>query len=337
MNEIEPVAYAFSLKEFINDLRPHAKKLDSEWEVCQKWYREFINRNLHLGGSVFRPFSGKDFCNHLATLSEVSGAFGFLALQQVVANGRLGERIRDFEEVPAIGVAYGHLRNPEGMTPRSINGLVGGGVPWFTGSGIFEYAILGFRDERNQEITALVKAENRPEFQHHEAMKLIACNGIKTVQVQVDRLKIVQNEHISVNTAGHMKSGDASSVYYHTPLMVGNMRASQTAIMDCERVPEELRKRSQLQTENLLSRISSAFVNGVAPALGCKLRAETADYSVRLARLCALAQGGASINDSHPAQRRYREALLFNLMAQTDEIVSDAFRQMFAEEDEMWE
>ena len=337
MNEIEPAAYAMSLNEFANDLRPHAEELDSEWEVCQKWYREFIHRKLHLGGSVFRPFSGKDFCDHLATLSEVSGAFGFLALQQVVANGRLGERIRNFDELPAIGVAYGHLRNPAGMTPRSINGLVGGAIPWFTGSGIFEYAILGFRDERNLEITALVKSENRPEFQHHEAMSLIACNGINTVQVQVGKLKVVQNEYISVNNAGHMKSGDAASVYYHTPLMVGNMRASQRAIMDCERVPGELRKRSQSQTEYLLSRISSAFINGIEPNLGCKLRAETADYSVRLARLCALAQGGASINDSHPAQRRYREALLFNLMAQTDEIVSDAFRQMFAIDDQGWD
>ena len=81
MNEIEPVAYAMSLYEFAHDLLPHAEELDSEWEVCQKWYREFIHRDLHLEGSVFPPFSGKDFCNHLATLSEVSGVFGFLALQ----------------------------------------------------------------------------------------------------------------------------------------------------------------------------------------------------------------------------------------------------------------
>ena len=327
--EMEYRPYSERLKEFATELSFEAEKLDTEGATCQKWYREFVQRELHLGGSELLPFQTGEFCESLSVLSEASGAFGFLALQQFVSNGRLGASIQQFDQVPAIGVAYGHLRNPVATCPRLREGSISGRIPWFTGSEMFEYVIFGFLDEQNREILTLIEANNRPQFYYEPEMKLTACSGTKTVQVTVDQLKVREEHYLSVNDPGSMSRGDAGGVHYHTPLMVGNIRASQKEIMRCERIPTELRVRSQDRTENLLSQIRNAFANGISASESAKLRAETGDYSIRLARLCAMAVGGASLSAFHPAQRRYREALVFNLMAQTDEVLADAFHSVF--------
>jgi alkylation response protein AidB-like acyl-CoA dehydrogenase len=59
------------------------------------------------------------------------------------------------------------------------------------------------------------------------------------------------------------------------------------------------------------------------------LRAVLGDGALRLARLAALACGGGAALVGHPAERLVREALVFNLMAQTDLIVTDAFEESF--------
>ena len=70
-------------------------------------------------------------------------------------------------------------------------------------------------------------------------------------------------------------------------------------------------------------------MHGVDPEEGRRIRAEIGDYAVRLARLAMMTQRGAAAAATSIAQLGYREAILFNLMAQTDEIVEDAFRSVF--------
>ncbi len=50
---------------------------------------------------------------------------------------------------------------------------------------------------------------------------------------------------------------------------------------------------------------------------------------MRVARLAVMASGGGALAHGHPAQRLYREALLYSLMAQTDAIVGQAFAEVF--------
>ncbi len=42
-----------------------------------------------------------------------------------------------------------------------------------------------------------------------------------------------------------------------------------------------------------------------------------------------MASGGEGLSRDHPAQRIYREALVFSLMAQTTPIVNQAFESVF--------
>ena len=321
--------YFTRLREFASEIRPFCIELDAKSAVCIEWYAEFVSRELHVGGSAIRPFAGDDFCEALATLSEASGAFAFLALQQFVANmmtlGKLGKS----KSHPAMGVSFGYLRNPDGPAPKRSKGTVTGLIPWFTGSEIFTKTVFGYRDEEMQEILALIPVAYNYSFHPYKEMALIACSGTQTVRVQVRGIKIPESAILSVKPRGSMREGDAASVISQTPLLVGNIRSCIQLISMSDGLSQSAKIAAQSRTDFLLDCVREAFLNGVEPEEGRRIRAEIGDYAVRLARLAMMTEGAASLGVNYIAQLRYKEAIVFNLMAQTDEIVEDAFRSVF--------
>ncbi len=322
--------YFTRLREFASDIRPICIEMDVKSAQCIKWYGEFVSRELHVGGSAIRPFAGDDFCEALATLSEVSGAFAFLALQQFVANMVTFGRLEKTPFHPTMGVSFGHLRNPDGPAPKRLHGKVWGLIPWFTGSEIFTKTVFGFRDEEMQETLALISVVLNESFQPYIEMALIACSGTQTVRVEVRGIEIPESAILSVKPRGSMREGDAASVISHTPLLVGNIRSCIQLISMSDGLSQSAKLAAQSRTNFLLDCVREAFLNGVEPEEGRRIRAEIGDYAVRLARLAMMTQGGASVGVNSIAQLRYREAIIFNLMAQTDEIVEDAFRSVFS-------
>jgi hypothetical protein len=221
-------------------------------------------------------------------------------------------------------VAFGHLRNLQGPAPRLEAGIAHGFVPWLTGAGIFPQVILGLRRPDGQEVYALVDATDRAAFRHSAPLPLAACSGSRTISVQIDGLRIEESALLKTQPAGTQARGDAEGVLYQTPLMVGCVQACQQLILASPRVRPSEAEQSCQATEALLNRVLDAFDSG-PPEQGQRLRAELGDYTARLARLAVMASGGNGLMHSHPAQRLYREALVYSLMAQTDEIIRDAF------------
>ena len=128
--------------------------------------------------------------------------------------------------------------------------------------------------------------------------------------------------------SGTLALNDARGVLYQTPLMVGCVRACHALIKGSSRVGAGEQARCEEAVEFLLQRVYAAFAD-CTDEEGQRLRAELGDFAVRLARLTAMACGGAGLARPHPAQRLYREALLYSLMAQTDTIVNQAFAEVF--------
>lgn len=291
------------MTEFVSkELAPQAAALDHDPARMRRVWESFVERGLHTQLDLFGT---------LPLLAQHSGAFAFLALQQLVAG---------CPEEPA-GVAFGHLRNPHGPAPLWSEGHVSGTVPWLTGAGIFPKVLLGFRLPDGSEVRAWVEAQDRPEFRHSAPLPLLAIRGANTVSVAIDSLDVSESAFVSVQPLGTQAQNDANGVLFQTPLMLGNLHASLRLIEASGR--GELAKAravvAQLETE---LRAENAARNGSA------LRARAGDLSVRLARLACMACGGASLVTGHPAERVYREALVFSLMAQTDAIVEDAFEEL---------
>ncbi len=320
--------YLTRLDCFAQELRPDAQLLDQDANLLAEWYARFRTQGLHTGWSARQPLSGKEFCLALAALARVSGAFAFVALQQFVANLSLTNLVAEDAEWPAVGVAFGHLRNPQGPAPRLEAGSAHGFVPWLTGAGIFPQVILGLRSTDDQEVYALVDATDRAEFRHSAPLSLVACAGSRTVSVQIEALRIEESALLKTQPAGTQARSDAEGVLYQTPLMVGCAQACQQLILASPRVGPAEAEQSRQATEALLNRVLQAFETST-PEEGQRLRAELGDYAVRLARLAVMASGGIGLLHNHPAQRLYREALVYSLMAQTDEIVRYAFQEVF--------
>ncbi|WP_309717560.1 hypothetical protein [Armatimonas sp.] len=283
-------------------LAPQAALLDTDPDAMRAVWQAFVARGLH---------QELDFFTTLPLLTEYSGAFAFLALQQ---------RVAGCPDVPA-GVAFGHLRNPQGPAPLWSEGRVSGTVPWLTGAGIFTRVLLGFRLTDGSEVRAWVEAQDRPEFRHSAPLPLLAIRGSNTVSVALNNLDIPESAFVSVQPLGTQSQSDAKGVLYQTPLMLGNLHASLRLIEASGRgaLAKAYAIVAQLEVE---LRAENAAQNGPA------LRARAGDLSVRLARLACMACGGGSLVTGHPAERVYREALVFSLMAQTDAIVNDAFEEL---------
>ena len=291
------------MTEFVSEeLIPQAAALDHDPARMRRVWANFVERGLHTQLDLFGT---------LPLLALHSGAFAFLALQQLVAG---------CPEQPA-GVAFGHLRNPNGPAPLWSEGRVSGTVPWLTGAGIFPMVLLGFRLPDGSEVRAWVEAQDRPEFRHSATFPLLAIRGANTVSVAVDSLEVPESAFVSVQPLGTQSQSDAAGVLYQTPLMLGNLHASLRLI--------EASGRGDLaKAKALVARLEAALRAKNAARNGPALRAHAGDLSVRLARLACMACGSSSLVTGHAAERIYREALVFSLMAQTDTIVDDAFKEV---------
>lgn len=291
------------MKGFVAELvAPQAAQLDHDPEMLRTVWEEFVRRGLHLQ---------LDFFTTLPFLAEHSGAFAFLALQQ---------RVAGCPDPPA-GVAFGHLRNPHGPAPLWREGRVSGTVPWLTGADLFAKVLLGFRLPDGSEVRAWVPAHDRSEFRHSAPLPLLAIRGANTVAVTLREVAVEESLFVSVLPRGTQAQNDARGVLYQTPLMLGNLRASL-------RLMEQSQRGDLAKAQELVAQLTAALQAENAQEHGPVLRARAGDLSVRLARLACMACGGGSLLTGHPAERLYREALVFSLMAQTDAIVDNAFEDL---------
>src|SRR5579871_846861 len=316
--------YFAQLEEFAARLKPEAARLDVSGDAVAAWYERFQQEGLHIGCSVRMPLDGAGFCRALEILAMASGAFAFVALQQFVANMNVGDRFHG-PVWPKVGVAFGHLGKPEPDLAHLQNGLANGVAPWLTGAGIFDQVVLGLHDKERQEMFVLTDAHHRPEFTHSEPLSLLACTGTRTVRVRLKDLPVSEDRILKIDPPNSKARGDAGSVLYQTPLMIGCVRACLEIIAASPRVDAAQKAVCEQTTMALLDPIHAAFASGDMSE-GAELRAKIGDYSVRIARLAAMASGGGGLLITHAAQRLYREALVYSLMAQTDLIVNQAIQ-----------
>ena len=279
-------------------------------------------------GARDSPFQDESFVRRWPFSRRSAGAFAFVALQQFVANTSLAGQIPEGGRWPCVGVAFGHLRNTRGLFPRWDGSHANGFIPWMTGTGIFPQVILGMRGIEGEEVYALADAMDRPHFRHSAPLELVACSGTRTVRVEVNNLRLEQSALLKTDPPGAFARNDRQGVLYQTPLMIGCIRACRQLIRASSLVGAAEQARCETATDQRLERTYSAF-EGCTPEKGQQLRAELGDFAVRLARLAVMASGGAGLVHGHAAQRLYREALLYSLMAQSNAIVDEAFREVF--------
>lgn len=299
--------------ELLARIAPDPERMDRDPATLREAFDRFCAEGLHLASPTRGVLGNYRF---LAQVAQRSGALAFLALQQHVASVwlRPGEDAR-------IGVAFGHLRQPGSrMVARHSDGSVGGTVPWFTGAGIFDEAVLGFADLDGAEVRVRIDARDRTGFRHSAPMALIAMSSTQTVRVDVAAAK--DCEELERVPAGSMARRDAHGYLWQTPLMAGISRAACRLAVDAG-APRawEVSER----TEQRIAAIESQIEGGAGPEEGARQRARCARMMHQAVQLAALATGGAALIVGHPVERLCREAMVVDLMARTPAIVAAAF------------
>ncbi len=254
----------------------------------------------------FRDLTGPQVFQALADAASQSGAVAFLLLQGFVAGNLMspGDSSR-------VGVAFGHLRDPSKVRVYEQGGTLTGVVPWLSGAGWFEEAMLGWVDSEGCECVGRVAAESRPEFLPGEVMPLIALRSTSTVSVQVEGLPAP--EPIKRSPLGTMAEGDLCGAVWQTPLMFGIIAAARREIEACGEDSPRLAE----AVDKLRGEADRAIIHGVSPTMAAAIRTRAARLAVEAARRSVVAARGAGILLGSEPERIVREALVIGQMAMT--------------------
>lgn len=319
-------------------VRPRANSIDRNLSDLREALHE-LGRRGYLGLRIPRDFGGLefdpiDFRRFQEASARASGALAFLESQHQSASGlivrspnaplraRVLPRLASGAESAAI--AFSHLRRggPPALTAAVVPGgyRLDGHLPWVTGWGLFTHCV-----------TAAVLPDQRVLFAYHpltesaalnssEPLDLAAMAVTQTVSVEVRNLGVPETEVVDVHPATWIQHNDRIAVALQSPLALGCAQAALDVLKE-----EAARKQraammtaaSSLEAElaGVREEAYRAMEDNVDVERSLKARSAAIELAGRAAHAAVIAAAGAGNLMTHPAQRVYREALAFSVLA----------------------
>lgn len=321
-----------------------------------------MKRPAEFGGPALSEESFRVFQQEVA---RVSGSLAFLQTQHQSAvsmisksdNAELKHRY-----LPAmangrklVGIGFSQLRRPGEpiMKAREVEGgyILDGHIPWITGWSFYPEFLIGATLPDGRALFAIVplistskaadiwtaKEDEVGYIRVSAPMQLAAMDTAMTVtadfqnwfvpEADVAFIKgadwIQNNDMINIALQGHFALGCAQAGL-DVLLVAAEKRGFQFLSDTHERLSEELadckEKTSQAQEEQ---------VEDSEPTdARLAVRAWAIDLAVRCAHAAVTASSGAANSLKHPAQRIYREALVYTVSAQTTPIMEATLKRL---------
>lgn len=326
------------MDEFFRDwVRPRAEALDRDVGALREALAEMGRRGLlglrlppELGG---RGLPAAEFRRFQESTARASGALAFLESQHQSACGLVarspnaalrsafGPRLAAGERTS--GIAFSHLRRPGEplcrAAPRPGGFVLEGRLPWVTGWGIFTDCV-----------TAATLPDGRTIFVRHDLaasealrasppLELAAMAVTQTVTLEARGLFAPESDVVEVRAAGWIRENDRLAVALQAPLALG---CAQAGIDVLRERGEDGGAADRLEAALAAAREAAyrAMEDGADPAEALRARAEAIALAGRCAHAAVVAWAGAGNLATHPAQRVWREALAFSVLALTPPI-----------------
>ena len=275
-------------------------------------------------------------------VARYSGALAFLQTQHQGISGMLaGSPNRALAEAylphthdgtKLVGVGFSQLRRPGPPICRAerVEGgyRVDGRVPWVTGFGFFHEFTVGAGLPDGQAVFGLVPLRETETVRPTPPMRLAAMEAAGTVAVDLDGFFLADERVIAVRPAGWISQSDEINIAQQGSFAIGCAQAGIDVLAgNAERRGLDFAERSREALQAELDGIreeaerwaGQASTENVAARLD--LRARMIDLMVRCAHAAVVSSSGAANSMDHPAQRIYREALVFSVSAQTGPIM----------------
>lgn len=332
-----------------NEVAPRANDIDHDpaalrWALdglCERGLMA-LRRPPEFGGPGLEEM---EFRRYQETVARYSGALAFLQTQHQTAANMIAkgenERLKH-ECLPRmadggrlIGIGFSQLRRPGppvlAATPDDGGYRLSGDAPWVTGYGMYPEFMVGGTLPDGRAVFGLVPfgdSDRAGSARVSEPMRLAAMESAQTVSVRFESFLLRSEDVVTTKPAGWIHANDMLNVTLQGFFAIGCSLAGT----DILAAAAERRKSDAIasacaalrsEVADCRTALAQAQSAGEELQAGQKLaaRAWAIDLAVRCAHAAITASGGAANTAAHPAQRVYREALVYTVSAQTQPIL----------------
>ncbi|MDJ0844828.1 acyl-CoA dehydrogenase family protein [Crocosphaera sp.] len=334
------------------DVTPLATEIDQCPDALKKALEGLIDRSL-LSVRIPQAWGGvglelETFYLLQQLLTQYSGALGFLQLQH---QGAVNAIVKSENEalkqqyLPKIvaenllcGLGFSQLRRTGKplMTATSVAGgyEITGHIPWITGFNFFDRFILGATLPEGQEIRGIMPFKPSSQVRFSESMKLGAMQSTNTVTATFEKYFLPEENVVSLAPGGAIYDNDKKVVLYPSFLVLGCAKAGldivkkvvETKPLDfIEEAYDHLDEEwhiCQSKVRKAIATDDRSFDDDLA------LRVWSINLAQRCSKAAVTVSSGAANYHDHPAQRVYKEALVFSVFAQTTDIMKATLEQL---------
>lgn len=330
---------------------PLAHEIDANEDSLRTAFSGLASRNLlalkcplEFGGPAIPDHEFRGFQRLVA---RYSGTLAFLQTQHQSAVALLSKS--DNAELKGaflpkmglgertVGIAFSQLRRsgPPLVTAEEISEgyILNGYFPWATGHRFLEHLIVAGVLSDGRAVFGMVPFEVPNQLVASDIMQMAAMQTARTVTLQATDLFIPKEDVLAVHPSGWIEKNDLLNVVLQSNFAVGCAQGSLDILLD-ERLQ---RKNSAIpvaakllskELDELLQAVSNGSSSEGSTRHGLETRAWAIEFASRAALAAISASGGAANSLSHPAQRLYRESLVYAVSAQTADIMAATLNRL---------
>ncbi|MGK7914906.1 MAG: acyl-CoA dehydrogenase family protein, partial [Prochloraceae cyanobacterium] len=336
---------------------PIASKIDLQPEVLRNALRG-LGENSLLALQIAKSWGGMEvsdetYCHFLQLLARYSGTLAFLQIQHQGAGKLLAKGENEYlkqQYLPRmgngqvlVGVGFSQLRR-QGKPPLKAIPVTGGyqlqgKVPWLTGFGFFSKFIVGAVLPDGRELYGMLPFSESCQdgggaIALSKPMQLAVMESTNTVSVTLTNWFLPDQCLVSIEPAGTIHSRDKKQVLDKAFLPLGCTRAA-IEIIETTALSKQLDFARQAvdSFKEELSRCEREIIQALPPESSSweeqlQLRAWAIDLAGRCSQAAVTVSSGAANYKHHPAQRVYREALMFTVFGQTTAVMESTLARL---------
>lgn len=335
----------------LNEVRPRSQDIDRD-PASLRWALDGLADRGLLGLKIAHEWGGPglsepDFRKFQELVARASGSLAFLQTQHQSAASLISKS--DNQGLQAtylpkmangkkrLGIGFSQLRRPGppmmNAEPFSGGYSLSGAVPWITGLSFFEEFVVGATLPSGEAIFGVVPFADQPQIKLSEVMKLCAMESAQTVSGEFSTLFLDERKVLFIKPSSWIANNDTINITLQGHFALGCAQAGIDIVRQAhERKPLDfiLTAADQLQSELENCRIAAVNSQGQAESTHERLeiRAWAIELAVRCAHAAITASSGAANSLTHPAQRVYREALVYTVSAQTGPIMQTTLERL---------
>lgn len=329
------------------EVAPKAQEIDRDPEMVRWALKGLCERNL-MGLRIPQAYGGPEigeeaFRHFQEACARYSGTLSFLQTQHQSAGSMIsksGNEALKNEYLPKmgngeklVGIGFSQLRRggPPIMRATEAEGgyVVEGHVPWVTGFDFYPEFLLGATLADGRAVFAVVPLVSGDGIRISEPMKLTAMEAANTVTVDFDSYFVPHEKVCFIREAGWIKNNDQINIALQGHFALGCAQAGLDIVLaaaekknlDFARSTHATlaKELAECREQTRLAQQGVALEETTEERL--KVRAWAIDLAVRCAHAGVAVSSGAANSIHHPAQRVYREALVYTVSAQTAQIM----------------